>query len=142
MNSKTLPAIIHAVLASGATATAPFYDLVIEQQLCRCVCVDDTPLFAPTVTVQSIENVGTSQYLVNMHVEGAISYIPCGCGACESQTQVLSQDFSVPIYSATAITGATPTIGVVANAMHRRSCERCNKHFVCEVPLTLTLTTA
>ena len=34
MNKRTIPACIMATLAVGATATAPYYDVNITQQLC------------------------------------------------------------------------------------------------------------
>lgn len=73
MNKRTIPANITATLAVGATATAPYYDVNITQQLCTPACVDETPVFAPKISVKSIANVGTSQYLVVLHVEGVIN---------------------------------------------------------------------
>lgn len=103
MNKRTFPAHITATLAVGATATAPYYDVNITQQLCTPACVDETPVFAPTFTVKSIANVGTSQYLVVLHVEGVINYVPCNCGSCCTRSQVVSQDFTIPVFSATPI---------------------------------------
>lgn len=44
---RSNPAIIHATLAVGASATAPYYDVNITQQLCSAACCDETPVFAP-----------------------------------------------------------------------------------------------
>ena len=142
MNKRTIPAIITATLAAGASATAPYYDVNITQQLCTPACVDETPVFAPTFTVKSIANVGTSQYIIVVHVEGVISYIPCNCGSCCTRSQVVSQDFTIPVFSATAINSATIAVGAVQNGIARISCCNCSKTFVSDSPVTLTLTTA
>lgn len=73
MNKRTIPAIIIATLAAGATAAAPYYDVNITQQLCTPACVDETPVFAPQFSVKSIAKVGTSQYIIVIHVEGVIT---------------------------------------------------------------------
>lgn len=102
MNKRTIPAIIKATLAAGATTAAPYYDVNITQQLCTPACVDETPVFAPQFSVKSIANVGTSQYIIVIHVEGVVNYIPCNCGSCCTRSQVVSQDFTIPVFSATA----------------------------------------
>lgn len=140
MNKRTFPAHITATLAVGATATAPYYDVNITQQLCTPACVDETPVFAPTFTVKSIANVGTSQYLVVLHVEGVINYVPCNCGSCCTRSQVVSQDFTIPVFSATPIGSVTPSIGAVQNGIARIACCSCSKTFVSDAPLTLTIT--
>ena len=140
MNKRTFPAHITATLAVGATATAPYYDVNITQQLCTPACVDETPVFAPTFTVKSIANVGTSQYLVVLHVEGVINYVPCNCGTCCTRSQVVSQDFTIPVFSATPIGSVTPAIGAVQNGIARIGCCSCSKTFVSDVHLTLTIT--
>lgn len=140
MNKRTFPAHITATLAVGATATAPYYDVNITQQLCTPACVDETPVFAPTFTVKSIANVGTSQYLVVLHVEGVINYVPCNCGTCCTRSQVVSQDFTIPVFSATPIGSVTPSIGAVQNGIARIACCSCSKTFVSDAPLTLTIT--
>ncbi len=142
MNKKTLPANITATLAVGATATAPYYDVNITQQLCTPACVDETPVFSPTFMVKSIANVGTSQYLVVIHVEGVVNYIPCNCGPCCTRSQVISQDFTIPVFSATPVTAVNPSVGTVQNGIARISCCACSKTFVSDVPLTLTITNA
>lgn len=140
-NYKTNPAIIHATLAVGSSVTAPYYDINITQQLCQCACVDEKPVFAPQFSVLSIENVGTSQYLINIHVEGVVNYIPCGCSSCATRSQIISQDFAIPVFSATAITGATITAGAPQNLIVKYACANCSKTFVSDTPITLTLIT-
>ena len=139
MNKRTIPANITATLALGSTATAPYYDVNITQQLCTPACVYETPVFAPTFSVKSIAQVGTSQYLVVLHVEGVINYIPCNCGTCCTRSQVVSQDFTIPVYSATAINSVTPAIGAIQNGIAKIACCLCSKTFVSDVPLTLTI---
>lgn len=141
MNKRTIPAIIIATLAAGATAAAPYYDVNITQQLCTPACVDETPVFAPKFSVKSIVNVGTSQYIIVIHVEGVINYIPCNCGSCCTRSQVVSQDFTIPVFSATAINSATIAVGTVQNGIARMSCCSCSKTFVSDCPVTLTLVT-
>lgn len=139
MNKRTIPACIMATLAVGATATAPYYDVNITQQLCAPSCVDETPVFNPQFSVKSIANVGTSQYLVTIHVEGVISYVPCNCGSCCTRSQVVSQDFTIPVFSAAAITTVTTSLGSVKNRLVKVACCSCSKTFVCDAPLTLTI---
>ena len=128
-----------ATLAVGATATAPYYGVNITQQLCAPSCVDETPVFNPQFSVKSIDNVGTSQYLITIHVEGVISYVPCNCGSCCTRSQVVSQDFTIPAFSATAITNVTTSLGSVKNRLVKVACCSCSKTFVCDAPLTLTI---
>ena len=135
---KTIPALIHATLANGGPANAPFYDVNITQELCQAACCDETPYFKPQFSIRSVQNVGTNQYVVVIHVEGAISYIPCCCGCCQTRTQVVSQDFTIPLYRTTAPT-VTLTTGDSANGMARRPCCQCSRIFVSETPLTLTI---
>lgn len=139
MNKRTIPANITATLAVGSTATAPYYDVNITQQLCTPACVDETPVFTPTFSVKSIAKVGTSQYLVVLHVEGVINYVPCNCGTCCTRSQMVSQDFTIPVFSATDINSVTPTIGAVQNGIARIACCSCSKTFVSDAPLTLTI---
>lgn len=139
MNKRTIPACIMATLAVGATATAPYYDVNITQQLCAPSCVDETPVFNPQFSVKSIDNVGTSQYLITIHVEGVISYVPCNCGSCCTRSQVVSQDFTIPVFSATAITNVNTSLGSVKNRLVKVACCSCSKTFVCDAPLTLTI---
>ena len=140
MNKRTTPAYITATLAVGASATAPYYDVNITQQLCTPACVDETPVFNPTFTVKNVVNVGASQYLVVIHVEGVINYIPCNCGSCCTRTQVISQDFTIPVFSATAINSVTASVGTVQNGIAKIACCSCSRTFVSDAPLTLTIT--
>lgn len=138
MNKRTNPAIITATLAIGSSETAPYYDINITQQLCTPACVDETPVFNPQFSVKQIASVGTNQYLAVIHVEGVVNYIPCNCGSCCTRSQVISQDFTIPIYK-TSVPSVTLTVGQAQNGIARISCCDCSKTFVSDVPLTLTI---
>lgn len=141
MNKRTLPANITATLSVGATATAPYFDINVTQQLCSPACVDEVPVFNPTFSLKGVSNVGTSQYVATIHIEGVISYIPCNCGSCCTRSQVVSQDFTIPIFSATAISNVSIVTGNSQNGIARYSCCDCSKIFVSNIPLTMTITT-
>lgn len=135
------PAVITATLAAGST-TSPYYAQVnISQRLCYKTCADVTPVFNPQFSVVSLDTVGTNQYVATIHVEGIISYVPCGGGCCTKQ-QPLSQNFTVPIYSTTALTGVTVAAGNVVNSVAASACQNCSRAFVSETPLTITAATA
>ena len=125
------PAVITATLAAGST-TSPYYAQVnISQRLCYKTCADVTPVFNPQFSVVSLDSVGTNQYVATIHVEGIISYVPCGGGCC-----------TIPIYSTTALTGATVAAGSVVNSVAASACQNCSRAFVSETPLTITTATA
>lgn len=140
-NNKTIPAIIHTTLAIGSTASAPYYDVNIQQQLCQCACSDERPVFKPSFSVIGIEDVGTNQHLVYIHVEGVVSYVPCGYGTCCTKSQIISQDFTIPVYNAASIT-ATISAGDSRNYIVQNACAKCSKTFESDTPITLTITTA
>lgn len=135
------PAVITATLAAGST-TSPYYAQVnISQRLCYKTCKEVTPVFNPQFSVVSLDSVGTDQYVLTVHVEGIISYVPCGCG-CNTKQQPLSQNFTIPIYSTTALSGATIAAGSVVNSIAASACQDCSRAFVSETPLTITTTAA
>lgn len=142
MNRLTRPAVITATLALGATTAAPYYDVNITQQLCTAACADEKPVFEPKFSVRGITTVGTSQYIITMHVEGVVSYVPCRCGTCCTRSQVISQDFTIPVFSATPVTSVTPSAGASANGIARTACSDCSRTFVSDTPLTLTIAAA
>lgn len=139
---KTIPALIHATFGAGKNSSPYYYDVNITQTLCQAACCDDKPIFKPQFSVVSLEEVGTGQFIVNVHVEGAVSYIPCGCGSCATRTQNISQDFSIPVYSATALTGASISVGTTQNYMAKEPCCQYSKTFVSDTPISLSVTTA
>jgi hypothetical protein len=138
--NKIQPASITPVLAVGSVASPYFVQVNISQKLCCQTCVEQVPVFNPTFSLKSLANVGTGQYMATIHVEGIISYIQCngGCG-CTKQ-QPLSQDFTLPIAFAGA---AAPTVaieqGACVNTVAATGCQQCSRSFVCETPLTITM---
>lgn len=136
--NKIQPAVITPTLAAGST-TSPYYVLVnITQRLCFPTCVEQTPVFNPQFSLKGVAQVATGQYVATIHVEGIISYAQChgGCG-CTKQ-QPLSQDFTVPIASATAPT-VTIAQGASVNNVAANGCQDCSRSFVSETPLNITV---
>lgn len=140
-NNKIQPATITPQLAAGSTASPFFYEVNISQRLCHRACVDNVPVFNPRFSLKSVAQVGTGQYVATIHVEGIISYVPCGGGCGCTKQQPLSQDFTIPIVSA-----STPIVTIVqgaeVNAIAASACQPCSRSFVSETPLTVTVTTA
>lgn len=137
--AKQNPAVITATLAAGSSASPYFVQANISQRLCSPTCVDRTPVFNPVFTFKSLSEVGTSQYVVTVHVEGVIAYIPCGCNTCNTRSQLISQDFTIPLYAATAPTSVTVEAGTVVNSITQVGCQNCSRDFVSETPLTITV---
>ncbi len=136
--NKIQPAVITPTLAAGST-TSPYYVLVnITQRLCFPTCVEQTPVFNPRFSLKGLAQVAPGQYVATIHAEGIISYVQChgGCG-CTKQ-QPLSQDFTVPIASATAPT-VTIAQGASVNTVAASGCQDCSRSFVSETPLTITV---
>ena len=136
--NKIQPAVITPVLALGSSASPYFLQVNITQRLCFQTCVEQTPVFSPSFSLLGVSQVGVSQYIATIRVEGIISYVPCN-GGCEcTKQQPLSQEFTVPIAST-----ATPTVpitkGATVNAMAASGCQRCSRQFVSETPLTITV---
>lgn len=137
--NKIQAAVITPVLAAGSTASPYFVEVNISQRLCFKTCADNTPVFAPQFSVKQVASVGSSQYMVTVHVEGIISYVPCNGGCSCTKQQPLSQDFTIPVFSATAPTSVTVTSGSTVNTIAVTGCQTCSRSFVSETPLTLTV---
>lgn len=138
MNCNAIqPAVITATLAAGDAASPYFYQVNISQRLCYKTCADVTPVFNPRFSLVSLDNVGTSQYVATINVQGIISYVPCNGGCCTKQ-QPINQNFTVPIFSTAALTTVTVTSGNVVNSVAAQPCQNCSRAFVSETPLTLT----
>lgn len=135
---KKNAAVITPVLAAGSVASPYYVQAKITKKLCKKVCVKDIPVFAPVFSVVSTTPVGTSQYVVKIHVEGAVSYNPCH-GCCNAETEVISQDFTVPLFAATAPTSVTVVAGASVNSIVADGCETCSPNFKSETPLTITV---
>lgn len=135
--NKVSAAIITPVLAAGSVASPYFVQVNITQKLCYLTCAETTPVFAPQFSLRSVAQVGTGQYVATIHVEGIVSYIPCN-GSCCTKQQPISQDFTIPIASATAPT-VTIAQGTSVNAVVATACKPCTRTFVSETPLTITV---
>ena len=136
--NKIQPAVITPVLALGSSASPYFLQVNITQRLCFQTCVEQTPVFSPSFSLLGVSQVGASQYIATIRVEGIISYVPCN-GGCEcTKQQPLSQEFTVPIASTSTPT-VTITKGATVNAMAASGCQRCSRQFVSETPLTITV---
>lgn len=136
--NKIQPAVITPVLALGSSASPYFLQVNITQRLCFQTCVEHTPVFSPSFSLLGVSQVGASQYIATIRVEGIISYVPCN-GGCEcTKQQPLSQEFTVPI-SSTSTPTVTITKGATVNAMAASGCQRCSRQFVSETPLTITV---
>ena len=141
-NCNKIPAAsITPVLAAGSVASPYFWEVNISQRLCDKTCADNTPVFAPQFSLKSLDLVGTGQYMATIHVEGIISYVPCNGGCGCTKTQPVSQDFTIPIASATEPT-VTIAQGAAVNSIAATGCQRCSRMFVSETPLTVTVTAA
>ena len=136
---KQNPATITAILGLGSAESPYFVQVNISQRLCSPTCVGQTPVFNPSFSYKSIAEVGTGQYVVTIHVEGLISYVPCGSNTCGTRSQLISQDFTLPLASATAPTSVTIVAGASVNSVEQTGCQDCSKNFVSESPLTITV---
>lgn len=139
MGCKQNAALISATLAAGSVASPYYVQVNISQRLCSPSCVDNTPVFNPSFSVKSISAVGTGQYVVTVHVEGVINFVPCGGNTCNTRTQLLSQEFTIPIASATEPTSVTIVAGTTVNDVKGVGCQNCSRDFVSETPLTITV---
>lgn len=139
MTNKIQSAVITPVLAAGSTTIPYYYLLNITQRLCFPTCADNTPVFTPQFTLVGTTQVGTGQYIATIRVQGIISYVPCNGGCCCTKTQPLSQEFTIPIASATAPTSVTVVAGNTINSVAATSCNPCSRTFVSETPLTITV---
>ena len=134
-------AYITATLAAGSVASPYFVQLNVSQKLCSKVCKENIPVFNPAISFVEVSEVATGQYVAKSHIEGIISYNPCG-GGCNSKAMNISQDFPVAIASATAPTSVTVEAGAVVNALVAPACQNCTRDFVSAIPLTITVATA
>lgn len=136
MNANS--AIITPVLAAGSTTPPYLYQVNISQVLCSASCAGTTPVFNPTFHLIGVSQVGTNQYVATIHVEGIIGYVPCGGNTCCTKSQVLSQNFTIPIASSSA-PEVTISSGVPVNIIAVTPCQTCSRQFVSEVPLSVSV---
>lgn len=138
MNAKNYFANITATLAAGSVASPYQYLINITQKLCKPSCVEQTPVFAPVFSLVGITQVGVGQFLATIHVEGVISYVPCDGNVCCTNSQLISQDFTIPIAAAT-VTTVTLAKGATINTIAGAPCKKCSRNFVSESPLVVTV---
>ena len=138
MNAKNYFANITATLAAGSVASPYQYLINITQKLCKPSCVEQTPVFAPVFSLVGVTQVGVGQFLATIHVEGVISYVPCDGNVCCTKSQLISQDFTIPI-AATAVTAVTLAKGTTINTIAGAPCKKCSRNFVSESPLVVTV---
>lgn len=138
MNAKNYYANITATLAAGSVASPYQYLINITQKLCKPSCVAQTPVFAPAFSLVGITQVGVGQFLATIHVEGVISYVPCDGNVCCTKSQLISQDFTIPIAAAT-VTTVTLAKGTTINTIAGAPCKKCSRNFVSESPLVVTV---
>lgn len=136
---KENAAIITPILAAGSATTPYYYQVNINQRLCTPVCVDSTPIFNPTFTFVSAVSSAANQYVVTINVEGVITYTPCGGGQCCARVQTVSQEFTIPVFSETAITTVTITKTFTNNSISTAACANCSRDFVSENGLSIAI---
>lgn len=139
-NNRIASPIISVTPSLGST-TSPFQlQVTINQRLCAKVCKENIPVFQPTFTVLRTTNVGGTQYMVDVQVEGSISYVKCGCGCCGVMPPLpVNATFSIPVTSATAPTAVTIEKGITVNAVQTPNCQMCGRTFISDNFLTLTV---
>lgn len=141
-NNRIATPLISVTPSLGSTASPYQLQVTINQRLCAKVCQQNVPVFLPTFTVLSVTNVGGTQYMVNVNVQGAINYVKCGCSCNGTMSQPLNATFSIPVTSATAPTAVTIEKGNTVNTVAVTDCNTCSRQFVSESFVTLTVTTA
>lgn len=136
---KITSAIITPVLAAGSTTSPYLFQVNITQRLCHSSCIGLQPSFFPIFSFKEISKVADNQYMVRVHLEGTIVYVPCDGNECCTKTQLISQDFSIPVASVTAPTTVIVEGGTPVNAIVGQPCQKCSRTFVSEAPLSLTI---
>lgn len=137
--NKINSAVITPVLAAGSVASPYYFQVNISQRLCWPACADQTPVFNPSFSLESVSQVGSGEYVATIKVEGVISYVPCGQNVCCTKSQLVSQTFTIPIASATAPANVTLSQGVSINNVSVGACQSCGRSFVSETPLVVTV---
>lgn len=138
-NNRIAAPIISVTPSLGSTASPFQLQVTVNQKLCARVCAQNTPVFVPTFDVLGITNVGGTQYMVQVRVQGAINYVRCGCGCCGTMSQPLNAVFSIPLTSATVPTSVTITKGNTVNDIAVTNCQTCSNQFVSDNFVALTV---
>ena len=138
-NNRIAAPIINVTPSLGSTTSPYQLQVTINQRLCARVCQQNTPVFIPSFEVTDITNVGGTQYMVQVRVQGTISYTRCECGCEGAMSQPLNTTFSIPVTSATAPTSVTITKGNTVNDIVATDCQTCSRQFVSDNFITLTV---
>ena len=138
-NNRIAAPIINVTPSLGSTTSPYQLQVTINQRLCARVCQQNTPVFIPSFEVTDITNVGGTQYMVQVRVQGTISYTRSGCGCEGAMSQPLNTTFSIPVTSATAPTSVTITKGNTVNDIVATDCQTCSRQFVSDNFITLTV---
>lgn len=136
---KTNSAIITPVLSAGSVASPYQFAINIMQRLCFAGCVGQSPVFNPTFQVLGISQLSTGLYAATILMQGTIQYVPCGQSTCCTKSQLISQEFTLPIASATAPTAVTLLAGTPVNTIVGEPCQQCSRQFVSDIPLQVTV---
>lgn len=128
-------------LAAGSVASPYFYKSTITKQLCRKTCANNAPVFNPAFSLVSTSLVGENQYEVTINVQGSITYTPCGSCDCCAKTQLVNENFIVPLYATTAPSAINVSGSVISNKIQTSGCSNCGNIFLSDCALTLTVTT-
>lgn len=129
---------ITATLAAGSTAIPFYYEVEIAHELCCKTCAESAPVFTPAFSAGEIKTVGTDQYLININVQGVVTYNPCG-NVCTAKSEAISESFAIPYYATTAPTSVEVTQGATVNAIDTDPCKTCGKALVSTTPLSITI---
>lgn len=138
-NNRIAAPLISVTPSLGSTTSPYQLQVTINQRLCARVCSQNTPVFIPSFDVLGITNVGGTQYMVQVRVQGTISYVRCGCGCEGTMSQPLNAVFSIPVTSATAPTSVTITKGNTVNDIAVTDCQTCSRQFVSDNFVTLNV---
>ena len=138
-NNRVTSPITSVTPSLGSTTSPQQLQVTISQCLGFKVCAQYTPVFIPSFDVLGITNVGGTQYMVQVRVQGAINYIRCGCGCEGAMSQPLNAVFSIPVTSATAPTSVTIEKGNTVNDIAVTDCQTCSRQFVSDNFITLTV---
>lgn len=131
-------ATITTTLAAGSNTSPYFFDARITKQL--CARTPDVPVFTPVFKVLYFKPVGTSQYEAVINVQGIVTFTPCGSRCARSQT--INENFVIPFFSAAAPSEIVVNSGIPTNTLTSMGCSKFSNSFLCDVPLTLIVTTA
>jgi hypothetical protein len=139
-NNQQMPSVVNFTLGLGSTASPYIGVLNVTTKLCTKVCVDTGYIFNPAVSVTNVADMGGNEYMITLNLQGVYSYTPCGSQCCQCITQNVNTDINIPLYSTTAPTSITCSVGKVTNSVVAADCEKCGRYAVSDIVLTITTT--